>query len=256
MVENLALNRALTVTWCGPEVLSFRTFTIIPSGRQGQVCAVAARPRRNEPQNDWIWTDLSVILVHHAPLKVPQQTKHLNNLIEGRHDLFVFWILNEFGQNGHIFSQILGISFDFIWTLSPTEDDARKKGLVPGPKPQKSHLQWVVQECKCLLQFNRHQLPHVRTEVGFQASLTQSYVKNYNELETYFVYTNKKKRLCHHQTASGAPRLALKGVVESHVDDHQICSTHESSLGREAGDSKFTAAWGRYLGSLELNEAG
>ena len=56
-----------------------------------------------------------------------KKTKHLNNLIEGRHDLFVFWILNEFGQNGYIFSQTLGISFDFIWTLSPTQDDARKK---------------------------------------------------------------------------------------------------------------------------------
>lgn len=43
----------------------------------------------------------------------------------------------------------------------------------------------------------------------------------------------RKKRLCRHQTASGAPRLALKGEVESHVDDHQICSTHESSLGRD-----------------------
>lgn len=99
--------------------------------------------------------DLSVILVHHAPLKVPRQKSKTSQQPDWRQTWSVCVLNSEWIWPERLyFRSNLG---DQSWLHLNTVAYAgrcKKKWLVPGGKPQRSHLQWVLQECKCLLQFN------------------------------------------------------------------------------------------------------
>ena len=197
--------------------------------------------------------DLLVILVHHAPLKVPRQKNKTSQQPDWRQTWSVCVLNSEWIWPERLyFRSNLG---DQSWLHLNTVAYAgrcKRKGLVPGGKPQIPFAVTCfrnVSACCNLTDINFHMWGR---KLAFKTVLPGLRIKL--PWIGNFVDTNEKIGCAITKRLPGPPDSPSK------VKLSPTSMTTRSAVRTKAALAEMAAwhlkEWGRYLGSLELNEAG